>query len=110
MPKSKPNQIIVHRVELQSKEREYAEALVASKTVNNIANSINGLVAAAGITTVGYLGLKWWAQNNGSEDPSLWDILNNPAKAKELVEEKGGWGALWYVVTGASPVNLDDLI
>ena len=99
MPKSKPTQVIVHRIELQDTEREMAEALVASKTINNIANSINGLVAAAGITAVGYLGVKWWAQQQGNEDASLWDLANNPDKLKKLAEEEGLWGGLWKVVT-----------
>ena len=36
MPKSKPTQVIVHRIELQEKEREMMEVLVAGKTAKNI--------------------------------------------------------------------------
>ena len=85
-----------------------AEALAASKTINNIANSINGLVAATGVTVVGYLGFKWWAQYNG-QNPSLWDLLNNPDKAKEMVEEDGYWATMWKVVTTPA-FNLGDLV
>ena len=109
MPKSKPTQVIVHRIELQEKERAMAEALVAGKTINNIANSINGLVAAAGITAVGYLGVKWWAQQQGNEDASLWDLLNNPDKLKKLADEKGLWGGIWEILTTPA-FNLGDLI
>jgi len=99
----------VHRIELQDTEREMAEALVASKTLNNIANSINGLVAAAGITAVGYLGVKWWAIQQGNEDASLWDLLNNPNNLKQMVAEEGFWGSIWKVVKTPA-FNLGDLI
>lgn len=109
MPKSKPTQVIVHRIELQEKERDMAEALVASRTINNIANSINGLVAAAGVTVVGYLGVKWWAIQQGNTDASLWDLLNNPDELKQMVKEEGFWGSIWKVVTTPA-INLGDLI
>lgn len=109
MPLAKPTEVILHRISFSEKEREMAEALVASKTINNIANSINGLVAAAGVTVVGYLGVKWWAQQQGNEDASLWDLANNPDKLKQMVEEKGFWGSIWEVVTTPA-INLGDLI
>ena len=36
MPKAKPTQVIVHRIELQEKERDMMEVLVAGKTAKNI--------------------------------------------------------------------------
>lgn len=36
MPKSKPTQVIVHRIELQEKERDMLEAVVAGQTVKNV--------------------------------------------------------------------------
>jgi hypothetical protein len=36
MPKAKPTQVIVHRIELQEKERDMMEAYVAGKTVKNV--------------------------------------------------------------------------
>jgi len=36
MPKSKPSQVIVHRIELQEKERDMLETLIAGKTANNL--------------------------------------------------------------------------
>ena len=32
MPKQKPTQVIVHRIELQEKEREYLEALQTTRS------------------------------------------------------------------------------
>ncbi len=37
MPKAKPTQVIVHRIELQEKEREMLETAVAAKAVRNLA-------------------------------------------------------------------------
>ena len=36
MPKAKPTQVIVHRIELQEKERDMLETFVVGKTVNNL--------------------------------------------------------------------------
>jgi hypothetical protein len=36
MPKAKPTQVIVHRIELQEKERDMMETFVVGKTVNNL--------------------------------------------------------------------------
>ena len=45
MPKAKPTQVIVHRIELQEKEREMMETYVAGKTVKNL---VEPAVAVAG--------------------------------------------------------------
>jgi len=45
MPKAKPTQVIVHRIELQEKERELMETYVAGKTVRNL---LEPAVAVAG--------------------------------------------------------------
>ena len=36
MPKAKPTQVIVHRIELQEKERDMLEVYVAGKTARNL--------------------------------------------------------------------------
>ena len=48
MPKAKPTQVIVHRIELQEKEREMLETLVVGKTVNNLLQPV--LAAGAAYT------------------------------------------------------------
>ena len=45
MPKAKPTQVIVHRIELQEKEREMLETLVISKAASNVAFGINNMLA-----------------------------------------------------------------
>ena len=89
MPKAKPTQVIVHRIELQSKEREYVEALVVGKTVKNIG------VAAAGasVPLLGYLGYKAFKDWAGQEEGTIFDFFSNEGrdKIKENIKEEGFW-------------------
>ena len=43
MPKAKPDQVIVHRIELQEKERDLLEAAVAGKVVRDVALPVAGV-------------------------------------------------------------------
>jgi hypothetical protein len=116
--RQRANHIQVHRLEWGMWERKniieplstHIEALAATKALNNVANSINGLIAAAGMVGVGYLGTKWWAQYKAGhlEEPSLWDLANDPMQMKKVVEEKGFWKASWDVLTTPA-IHLDDL-
>jgi len=54
LPKSKPTQVIVHRIEFQEKEREMLEALVVGKTLKNLVEP----VAAVGAVYVTYKAAK----------------------------------------------------
>jgi len=55
MPKAKPDQVVVHRIELQEKEREALEALVAGQTVKNVALPAT---IAVGVGVGGYVAYK----------------------------------------------------
>ena len=46
MPKARPTQVIVHRIELQEKERDLLEAAVAGKVVRDVALPV---AAGAGV-------------------------------------------------------------
>jgi len=46
MPKAKPTQVIVHRIELQEKEREMLEPLIQARAVNELAMPV---AAGAGV-------------------------------------------------------------
>ena len=50
LPKAKPTQVIVHRIELQEKEREMLEPLIQAKAINNLIMP----VAAGSAVYVGY--------------------------------------------------------
>ena len=58
MPKAKPTHVIVHRIELQEKERELIEPFVKSKEVEQFAKSA-AMVGAAGALGVGAY-VAWW--------------------------------------------------
>ena len=89
MPKSKPTQVIVHRIELQEKEREALDALIAGKTLKNVG------VAAAGASVpfLGFLTYKAFKAWDGQEEGTVFDIFSNEGrdKIKENIKEKGFW-------------------
>ena len=45
MPKAKPTQVIVHRIELQQTERELLETYVAAKTLKNLVEPVAAISA-----------------------------------------------------------------
>jgi len=55
MPKAKPSQVIVHRIELQEKERDMLESLVVTKSISNM---LIPTAAIAGVGMAGYIGYK----------------------------------------------------
>jgi len=55
VPKAKPTQVIVHRIELQSKERDMLESLVVTKSISNM---LIPTAAIAGVGMAGYIGYK----------------------------------------------------
>jgi len=58
MPKAKPTQVIVHRIELQEKEREMLEPFVKAKEVEQYGKTA-ATIAAAGALGVGVY-VAWW--------------------------------------------------
>ena len=114
MPKSKPTQVVVHRIELQEKERELAEMLVATKSLENVSKSVQGIGIGVGLTVVGYFGIKVWEKvmSNDAESSSLWDLASDPLKLKQKYAEDGFWSTLWDITTGpvVSPKNVWDYV
>ena len=81
MPKAKPTQVIVHRIELQEKERDMLEVYIAGKTVRNL---LEPAVAVAGA----YVAYKTaYAIHDWGED-AYSTIKENMAKAKTMRDEK----------------------
>jgi len=78
MPKAKPTQVIVHRIELQEKERELIEAYATTQTMKNLAYA----GAAVGVTAVGYLGWKTFHEVKTGEEPSVFLFLTKEGRAK----------------------------
>ena len=58
MPKAKPTQVIVHRIELQEKEREMLEAVVVGQTVKNVVLPAAGVAAVGSAAYLSYKALK----------------------------------------------------
>jgi hypothetical protein len=75
MPKAKPSQVIVHRIELQEKEREMLEAYVGGTVVKN---AVVPLSIAAGVGTAGYLAYKSLKAAYGWTEDIVQDIKQTP--------------------------------
>ena len=75
MPKAKPSQVIVHRIELQGKERELLEAYIGGSIVKN------AVVPAAVVAAVGsasYIGYKATKAAFGWTEDIIEDIKRTP--------------------------------
>ena len=78
MPKAKPTQVIVHRIELQQHERDMLEAYATTQALKNA-----GIAAAAvGVTAVGYLGWKTFHEVKTGEEPSVFLFLTKDGRNK----------------------------
>ena len=55
MPKRKPDQVIVHRIELQEKERDMLDTLVIGQTAKNL---VIPVAVTAGVGAVSYIAYK----------------------------------------------------
>ena len=84
MPKAKPTPVIVHRIELQEKEREYLEAMVAGQTVKNI---VLPVATVAGVGAASYLGYKSLKKAYDWGEDAV-DELVTQYKAAEVVYER----------------------
>jgi len=81
MPKAKPTQVIVHRIELQEKERDMLEVYVAGKTVRNM---VEPVVAVAGA----YVAYKSAKHLYEWGDDLFTTVSTNMATARQKREEK----------------------
>jgi len=62
MPKAKPTQVIVHRIELQEKERDMLETYTVGKTVSNL---LIPVAVTAGVGAAAYIGYKAFKEITG---------------------------------------------
>jgi hypothetical protein len=112
MPKAKPDQVIVHRIELQEKERELAAAAIAT-------NFAGKAVQAAGVgaaAIVGYMGVKaaygitedlverWW--KGTILNPEQREEFRRQAQETGMKPEGDIWSKTFHFWTGG--LFLDD--
>ena len=62
MPKAKPTHVIVHRIELQEKERELLEPIAKAKEVQEFAKAGAMVGAAGALGVVAYVA--WWVTDS----------------------------------------------
>jgi len=103
MPKAKPTQVIVHRIELQEKEREALDAWIAGKTLKNVG------VAAAGasVPVLGFLAYKAFKVWDGQEEGTVFDIFTDKGRDKiqENIKEDGFWNS--FLSTMFDPLGVN---
>ena len=58
MPKAKPDQVIVHRIELQEKERELIEPLIKAKEIEQVGKTVTSVITAGALGVGVYVA--WW--------------------------------------------------
>ena len=89
MPKAKPTQVIVHRIELQEKEREYLEALQTTQSIKNLGYT----AAAVSVPLLGFMSYKAFKLWAGQEEGTILDIFTNEGRDKiqENFKEDGFW-------------------
>jgi len=79
VPKAKPTHVIVHRIELQEKERELIEPFVKAKEVEQYGKTAATVAAAGALGVAVYVG--WWTTD------ALFGWMN---KAGDKLEEIRG--------------------
>lgn len=97
MPKAKPTQVIVHRIELQEKEREMLETFAAAQVIKNLSYA----TAAVGATAVGYLSYKTLHEQYTGDEPSFYNMFSPEGRnrLREEAKEKGVVRAIWGIFT-----------
>ena len=91
MPKAKPDQVIVHRIELQEKEREALDAYMTGQTLKNV---VVPSAIVGGVGVLGYIGYK------AAKDAFNWgeDMFD---EFKQQVNDINGSGVgAWEAVVG----------
>ena len=87
MPKSKPSQVIVHRVELQEKERELAEMYFTARTLENVTKSADNLLKPTAALITAYIAYKASKELHGWGSDIFDKIRENMALAKAKRQE-----------------------
>ena len=77
MPKSRPSQVIVHRIELQDTERELAEKIVTGKTIEAVGKGAVYVVGAGALAAGAYA--TWWTLDTvydwSKKQEDYWDVV-----------------------------------
>jgi len=103
MPKAKPTHVIVHRIELQEKERELLEPIIKAKEVEQYGKTA-ATVAAAGALGVGAY-VAWWATDAvfGWMDKAGDKIEALKQRIKEVDEQTDGQAS--KLIKSGSPLG-----
>lgn len=96
MPKAKPTQVIVHRIELQEKERELLEKYAEAKTMEGYAGAVNKALIPVGVVFIGgvaYLiadGIHDFWQKHKDRLSTVYERVTEPS-FEQAEEDTGSW-------------------
>ena len=103
MPKARPTQVFVHRIELQEKEREFLETLQTTQSIKNLAYA----TAGASVPLLGFMSYKMLNKWLNQEEGTFFDFLSKEGRAKLIArqKEKGFFGGLREVIFDPFGIN-----
>ena len=87
MPKAKPDQVIVHRIELQETDRATLEAALAGNFVTNGMGAAANLLKGAGSLLIPFAGAFTGLAGLGIADRTIDEVIESIKKTKEVTGE-----------------------
>jgi len=110
MPKAKPDQVIVHRFELQTKEREALEMVAASTTIRNIGQGVGSallpfshVISALAAAYIAKEGVEkiigWWNNQVAKENDAIMEeyIASGSTEDYDEYAERKKVVLFWYL-------------
>ena len=91
MPKAKPDQVIVHRIELQETERATLEAALAGRFVTNAAQAAGNLLNGVGNALTPFAGAISALAALWIADKSIEEIIEAVKVTKKAGEDLSDW-------------------
>ena len=90
MPKSKPDKVVVHRIEFNNKERELLEKVVESKQMANYAKGAKDALIPVGIVFIG--GVAYLIADG------IYDMYSKHKDAFDYANERNAFGPLSHLL------------
>ena len=91
MPKAKPDQVIVHRIELQQSERDAMEAALAGRFVTNGISAIGNVLGGLGAALVPFSGVLTALAGLWIAERTFEEVVESAKTIKETGKDIEDW-------------------
>jgi hypothetical protein len=91
MPKAKPTQVIVHRIELQQSERDAMEAALAGQFVTNAVSAAGSVLSGIGTALVPFAGVLTAIGAAYIAEKGISEVIEKVKEAQENVGTVSDW-------------------